>query len=112
LTGINEGGLLPCADEAPVPIHQQENPMRIPALVMLAIGAVSIAAPARAQAYDPNYPVCLLVYGPDSYTECNYTSLAQCKASASGRPAQCVVNPYFANAQVPAARWHRHRRAY
>jgi hypothetical protein len=31
-------------------------------------------------------------------SECSYTSLPQCNASASGRSAQCVVNPYWANA--------------
>jgi len=29
------------------------------------IGAVFIAAPAMAQTYDLNYPVCLQVYAPD-----------------------------------------------
>jgi hypothetical protein len=112
LTDIDEGGLLPCAGEAPVPIHQQEIPMRILALAMLAIGALSTAAPARAQAYDPNFPVCLRIYGPIGYNECNYTSLAQCNASASGRSAQCIVNPFFANARAPVGRSYRHRPAY
>ena len=26
----------------------------------------------------------------------------QCNASASGRTAQCFINPYFASAQIPA----------
>jgi len=81
--------------------------MRIPALAILAIGTALAAAPARAQTYDPNYPVCLHQYGPISYFECRYTSLPQCAASASGRPAQCVLNPYFAN-ETPAPR-HRRR---
>ena len=72
--------------------------MRIPALAILAIAAASVAAPAQAQTYDPRYPVCLHVYGPITYYECSYTSLPQCNASASGRSAQCVVNPYWANA--------------
>ena len=72
--------------------------MRILALAALAIGAASVAAPAQAQTYDPNYPVCLHVYGPITYYECNYTSIPQCNISASGRAAQCVVNPYMANA--------------
>jgi hypothetical protein len=37
--------------------------MRILVLAILAVGAVSVAAPAGAQTYDPNYPVCLHVYG-------------------------------------------------
>jgi Protein of unknown function (DUF3551) len=72
--------------------------MRMFALAALAIAAASVGAPAQAQTYDPNYPVCLHVYGPINYYECSYTSLGQCNASASGRAAQCVTNPYVANA--------------
>jgi hypothetical protein len=88
--------------------------MRIVALAILAIGAVSVSAPARAQAWDPNYPVCMRVYGLFNFNDCRFTSLAQCAASASGRAAQCEPNPYFANAlQDPSERRHlRHRRAY
>src|SRR5919106_6161188 len=82
--------------------------MRTLALAILAIGAASAAAPAQAQTYDPSYPVCLHVYGKVSYYECRYTSLPQCNMSASGRSAQCVINPYFAHAQGPAA--HRNKR--
>jgi hypothetical protein len=84
--------------------------MRIAALAILAIGTVSAATPAQAQTYDPNYPVCLHRSGPVSYFECSYTSLPQCAASASGLPAQCVLNPYFANAhERPPAPRHRRR---
>jgi hypothetical protein len=71
--------------------------MRIPALAMLAI-AVLTATPAAAQTYDPKYPVCLQVYQgfADYYFECAYTSLPQCNMSASGRAAQCIINPYYA----------------
>ena len=71
--------------------------MRVPAWRFWRSGP-RLPAPARAQTYDPNYPVCLHVYGPIDYYDCSYTSLPQCAASASGRAAQCVVNPYFANA--------------
>ncbi len=81
--------------------------MRILALAILAIGTVSIV-PAAAQTYDPAYPVCLRVHA--HYYECSYTSLPQCNASASGRAAQCFINPYFAGAEEPAGyRWHRRR---
>jgi Protein of unknown function (DUF3551) len=83
----------------------------IPALAMLAIATVLMAAPARAQTYDPNYPVCLQIYDVDGgYIECGYTSLAQCAQSASGRGAQCIVNPYFASPQVSAGPLYRQRR--
>jgi hypothetical protein len=86
--------------------------MRILVLAILAIGTASVAAPARAQTYDPSYPVCMHVYGRNVYYECRYTSLAQCNASASGRAAQCVVNPYFASAEEPVGRVYRRHRVY
>lgn len=70
-------------------------------LTHLFAGAVAstifLAAPAKAQTYDPAYPVCLQVYQGfvDYYFECGYTTMAQCQASASGRSAACVVNPYY-----------------
>jgi len=81
-------------------------------LAILAVGAVQLAAPAQAQTYDPSYPVCLQVYQSmvDYYFECGYTSIAQCQASASGRAASCVVNPYYAGrAGKPVV---RHRRVH
>jgi Protein of unknown function (DUF3551) len=89
----------------------KEVQMRIPALTMLMIAMALTAAPARAQTYDPAYPVCLQVYQGfnDYYFECAYTSLPQCNASASGRAAQCIVNPYYAGRKTaPPARRHRH----
>jgi hypothetical protein len=85
--------------------------MRIPALAILTIATALPTAAARAQTYDPAYPVCLHVYGRANYYECRYTSLPQCNATASGRAAQCVINPYFAAAPVPPDYW-RHRRVY
>jgi hypothetical protein len=97
--------------QPPIP---KEILMRILALAIFAISAVVAAAPARAQTYDPNYPVCLHVYGKISYYECSYTSLPQCNMSASGRSAQCVINPYFAHASeaYPVYRKKRHRSVY
>ena len=88
--------------------------MRISALTILTIATVLTAASARAQTYDPNYPVCLQTYGiGGGYIDCGYTSLSQCALSASGRAAQCIINPYFAGAHVPAVpHYRRHRRVY
>jgi hypothetical protein len=89
--------------------------MRILVLAILAVATALGAGPARAQTYDPDYPVCLHVYQRGgSYYECRYTSLAQCNLSASGRAAQCLVNPYFANASLEPSVRHsrRHRRIY
>jgi hypothetical protein len=90
--------------------------MRIPALAILTMAAVSATPSARAQTYDPKYPVCLQIYQggiADFYFECAYTSLAQCNMSASGRAAQCIVNPYYAGAKAsPGRRDQRRRRVY
>ena len=86
--------------------------MRMPALAILTLATVLTAAPASAQTYDPDYPVCLQTYGiGGGYIACGYTSLAQCAQSASGRAAQCIINPYFAGAHLPAgSQSRRHRR--
>jgi hypothetical protein len=85
--------------------------MRILALTIF--GMLSMG-PATAQTYDPAYPICLHVYKAGiNYYECSFTSLPQCKASASGRAAECIVNPYFAGGEVPAGKRHyRHPRVY
>ena len=73
--------------------------MRLFASTFLAIGLTLVAAPTRAQTYDPNYPVCIQTYAIGGGSiDCSFTSLAQCAASASGRAAQCLTNPYFATA--------------
>ncbi len=85
--------------------------LAILSLLILAITAATATSPAKAQTYDPNYPVCLHVYGRLTYYECNFTSLPQCQMSASGRSAQCEVNPYYARASVAPARRHKRQRA-
>jgi hypothetical protein len=89
----------------------EKVPMRNLALAILTIATVSAAPSARAQTYDPKYPVCLQIYQgfTDYYFECAYTSLAQCNMSASGRAAACVVNPYYAGPS-PGRRDRRYRR--
>jgi len=85
----------------------------------LAGGLALSAAPLHAQTYDPSYPVCLKVYsgssgGGGEYNDCTYTSLAQCAASASGRAATCLVNPFYAPAYraSPGRFYRRQRYAY
>jgi hypothetical protein len=71
--------------------------------LIFAILALSMAlgtTATRAQTYDPNYPVCMHVFGAleGERMDCIFTSIAQCVATASGRPATCLVNPFFARA--------------
>ncbi|ABE40090.1 conserved hypothetical protein [Rhodopseudomonas palustris BisB5] len=71
---------------------QTEFKMRKPLLVgMLALLGLTGIAEAR------DYPVCLRVYHNyrDWYDECSYTSIPQCRMSASGRAAECIVNPWY-----------------
>jgi hypothetical protein len=90
--------------------------MRMPLLLIAA--AVTVlhgVGPADAQRYDPRYPVCLHVYtgggrgGGSDWFECAYTSLEQCRASASARAATCDINPYYVADRPPPP---RARRAY
>jgi hypothetical protein len=78
-------------------------------LGLLAISAISAIGTAPTQA-GYNYPVCLKVYGDPTYNECRYTSIAQCNATASGRAAQCYVDPFYANAAVAPQGLKHHRR--
>jgi len=86
--------------------------MRMLTCTMVASAIVLTAAPASAQTYDPRFPVCMHVYGPrgGDYMDCSFMSLPQCNATASGRSAMCLINPYYAEAASPPARV-RHRRA-
>ena len=82
--------------------------LRIVATFATAIATIAFmsdaSAPARSQTYDPDYPICMQIYGRIRYFDCRYASLEQCKASAAGRPATCVVNPYFARKKPAAPR--------
>jgi hypothetical protein len=81
---------------------QQEIVMLSRLVQMILVGAAVLAATsASAQTYDPRYPVCMRLteWGGGPFIDCSFTSLPQCNASASGRAAQCEVNPYFAYAK-------------
>ena len=89
--------------------------MRILVLTILVMGMVSAAGQARAQTYDPNFPVCMHVVtgGGGTYDDCSYVTLAQCAVSAAGRAAQCNINPYYAGAVAsPELNNQRHRPVY
>jgi hypothetical protein len=91
--------------------------MRIPLYIVMATGALLATTGAEAQTYDPRYPVCMHVYtggvrgGGGDYFDCSFTSLPQCRATASGRAASCDLNPYYAFNEPPPPR-RRHKRVY
>jgi Protein of unknown function (DUF3551) len=79
--------------------------MRTLAGLVLAIAMTLAAASARAQTYDPAYPICLQTFGRvGNAFDCSYASMGQCRLSASGLAAQCVINPYFAGANPGRSR--------
>jgi hypothetical protein len=65
-------------------------------LFIVALGSFAVPS-AQAQIFDPNYPVCIHIYGEQlgERMDCIFKSLTQCAATASGLPAICLVNPYF-----------------
>jgi len=77
--------------------------MRILALAILTAVTVLTAAPVVAQTYGGNSPFCLQSYGMGGGygIDCSYSSMEQCKATASGLSATCLTNPYHPNAQAP-----------
>jgi len=86
--------------------------MRILALAILAVGMVSAAGQARAQTYDPAFPICmhLITWGGGAYEDCSFFTLDQCAMSASGRAGQCNINPYYAGPAALQRRNDRRRR--
>jgi Protein of unknown function (DUF3551) len=92
--------------------------MRTPFLTLMAIAALQAAAPAQAQTYDPRFPVCMHIYtgggrgGGGDYYDCSFTSIPQCRASASGRSASCDVNPYYAFNEPPPVRRRHYKPVY
>jgi len=72
-------------------------------LTLAAAAVASSGAQAQLTRSD-NYPFCLLNYGPVSFTECRYTSFAQCQASASGRGAACFANPFLVTRETAPRR--------
>jgi hypothetical protein len=80
--------------------------------LIVAIALTLTAASAQAQTYDPSYPICLQTFGRmGNAISCGYTSMEQCRWSASARAAQCIVNPYFAGITPPRTR-RQHRVGY
>jgi Protein of unknown function (DUF3551) len=71
-----------------------------PVVAIFALATLLVASPARAQTYAGNAPFCLRVFGEleGERMDCIFASIAQCQASALGRPATCLTNPYFAQA--------------
>ena len=86
--------------------------MRMLRWTIPAVATILAVTPAKAQRYDPRYPVCFEGKIGDSYRiDCSFTSLDQCRMTASGLSATCRANPYWSHAKAPLGRRQRHRPA-
>ncbi|MFD0647206.1 DUF3551 domain-containing protein [Bradyrhizobium sp. WYCCWR 13022] len=82
------------------------------ALTVLAVSIALTVGHARAQRYDPAFPVCLYVvsFGTSPYYRCSYTTMDQCRAWANGQ--MCVLNPYYAGATARGNNRRNSRQTY
>jgi hypothetical protein len=67
----------------------------LPFLLMVWV-IISAPAPAAAQRFGGNYPICLQKWewGGATSISCQYISWEECKATAAGLSAMCLLNPY------------------
>ncbi len=65
-------------------------------LLPLALGAVVATADTSPAKAEIDYPYCLRAYTRGGfYNECSYSTMAQCRMSASGRVAECYRDPFY-----------------
>ncbi|WP_426414068.1 DUF3551 domain-containing protein [Bradyrhizobium ganzhouense] len=93
-----------CGQGARALCHFEEASMRTLVLTILTMSVVFAAGHARAQTYDPAFPVCLRVvpWGGGSYYKCAYHTMGQCRAAANGQ--SCSRNPYYAGTKARVGR--------
>ena len=74
----------------------------LPILLLVGI-TMSVAAPAAAQRFAGNAPVCLQrwEWGGGNYITCQFSSWDECRAAAAGLPAMCLQNPYVQQPSHP-----------
>ena len=73
--------------------------------IVAAFTTAVIAPPVSAQTSSANYPYCMHVYGERGGDQmlCTFITLGECKASAAGRSATCLINPNLTSDE--RARW-------
>ncbi|MEY9128498.1 hypothetical protein ABH994_004151 [Bradyrhizobium yuanmingense] len=77
--------------------------MRALACLLFVLITMSAPGPAAAQRFGGNFPVCLQEWewGGGTYISCQYRSFDECRASAAGRSAMCLENPYVQRPSPP-----------
>lgn len=78
--------------------------MRTLPLLLIAAIAMFAPAPAAAQRFNGNYPVCIQQWewGGGNWISCRFTSWDECRANTVGLPAMCMLNPYVRQPPTPS----------
>lgn len=78
--------------------------MRTLPLLLIAWFALTAADPAEAQRFGGNAPVCMQrwEWGGVNWISCQYDSWDECRASAAGLSAMCMLNPYVRRPPTPS----------
>jgi len=74
---------------------------------VIVVAALMSAGPAFApNLRSSRIAICMHVYGEKigERMDCTFNSLDQCTATASGLPATCLINPYYARMRGPGRR--------
>jgi Protein of unknown function (DUF3551) len=69
--------------------------MRSIILISLVIGGLVVINAPPAAAVGTRHPYCMQGSGAPGRGNCTFNSLAQCRATASGRRMRCVANPFY-----------------
>jgi len=77
--------------------------MRALPFLLIAWITMLAPAPAAAQRFAGNYPVCLQrwEWGGGSWISCQYNSWDECRAMTVGLSAMCLPNPYVQRPSPP-----------
>jgi hypothetical protein len=75
------------------------------AILALLAATATVAVSSPAAAYD--YPYCIQGRGVGTPGDCQYSTYAQCMATASGRGVYCNINPRVAFGPQQRMRIHR-----
>ncbi|MGB8606827.1 DUF3551 domain-containing protein [Bradyrhizobium sp.] len=64
-------------------------------LALLATSSLAVLGAGSAEAVRTRYPFCMGGATSPGLSNCSFTSLAQCRATASGRRLTCIANPFY-----------------
>ena len=64
-------------------------------VILLAASGLSALVTNPAMAFGTRYPFCLQSDEWPGLSNCTFTSMAQCRATASGRRMTCIANPFY-----------------